>query len=451
MKERGAPGIQPAPASRLAAAASGPIPILLVDDEESNLGLLEHLLGDCGYTLVRALSGEEALRAALATDFAAILLDVRMPGMDGFETASIIRTRPKARNVPILFVTGLNATPEHLAKGYSSGAIDYLFRPFSPEILRSKLRFFAELYVQRRELAEANRNLLSEIAERRRAETERDRMSAQLLQGQKLQAMGQLAAGIAHEINNPVGYILSNLGTVTKYLSDLGPVLASARALAELKESRAGELPAAAAAFRSLWEGSDAEFLLGDSASALADCRGGAERIRDIVQSLKAFAHPDESTLQEVDLAPVVRQVVELCRNELKYGVTLHENYDAVGRAVCYPQQIEQVLVNLLVNAVQAMGPGGRGEVFLEGRREGAEVVLSVRDTGTGIAPEHLSRLFEPFFTTKPVGKGTGLGLHVAYKIARAHGGRIDVSSEPGKGSTFSLRLPVGGPRGGVK
>src|SRR6185436_7538433 len=115
----------------------------------------------------------------------------------------------------------------------------------------------------------------------------------------------------------------------------------------------------------------------------------------------------------------------------------------------CYPQQIEQVLVNLLVNAAQAVGTG-RGDVFLEGRREGREAILRVRDTGSGIPPEHRSRLFEPFFTTKPVGKGTGLGLHVAYKIVKAHGGQIDVSSELGKGSSFSVLLPLGGP-GGAK
>src|SRR6185436_15409026 len=123
-----------------------------------------------------------------------------------------------------------------------------------------------------------------------------------------------------------------------------------------------------------------------------------------IVRNLKGFAHPDESALLSSDLAKVVRQAVDLCRNELKYRVTLHENYAGLGAVVCYPQQIEQVIVNLLVNAGQAVETG-RGDVYLEGRRDDADAVLSVRDTGSGIAPEHLSRLFEPFFTTKPVGK----------------------------------------------
>jgi signal transduction histidine kinase len=146
-----------------------------------------------------------------------------------------------------------------------------------------------------------------------------------------------------------------------------------------------------------------------------------------------------------VDLVQIVRQAVALCRNELKYRVTLHEDYEGLGSVVCYPQQIEQVLVNLFVNAAQAMG-SGRGDVFLEGRREDTDAILRVRDTGSGVSPEHLSRLFEPFFTTKPVGKGTGLGLHVAYKIMKAHGGQIDVASEAGKGTTFTLRLPIAGP-----
>jgi signal transduction histidine kinase len=421
-----------------AAPAGGSVPILLVDDDRTNLDLMEYLLKGSEVTLVRALSGEEALRAVLDRDFAAILMDVRMPGMDGFEAAEIIRTRPKARQIPIIFVTGLDATPEHLARGYSAGAIDYLFKPFSPEILRSKIRFFVDLYRQRRDLANANQNLLAEIAERKRLEAERDRMSAQLLQGQKLQAIGQLAAGIAHEINNPVGYILSNLGAVRNYVTDLGRLLESARRIVERGD--------AAPQFEALWKETEVDFLLQDATSALGDCQGGAERIRDIVRNLKGFAHPDESALLSSDLAKVVRQAVDLCRNELKYRVTLHENYAGLGAVVCYPQQIEQVIVNLLVNAGQAVGTG-RGDVYLEGRRDDADAVLSVRDTGSGIAPEHLSRLFEPFFTTKPVGKGTGLGLHVAYKIVKAHGGQIDVASELGKGSTFTLRLPIAGPR----
>jgi signal transduction histidine kinase len=424
------------------------VPVLLVDDDGDNLTLLEHLLDGAGLTLVRAQSGEEALRAVLAWDFAAILLDVRMPGMDGFETAEIIRTRPKARHVPIIFVTGLDATPEHLARGYSAGAVDYLFRPFSPDILLSKIRFFVDIYCQRKDLADANRNLRSEIAERRRLEAERDRMSGQLLQGQKLQAIGQLAAGIAHEINNPVGYILSNLGSVRKYLTDLTPLLQAAKRIAE-KGARGEDLRSEIQDFEALWKKVEVDFLLEDAGDALADCQGGAERIRDIVRSLKQFAHPDESTLRPADLVPIIRQAVALCLNELKYRVNLHEDYEAVGSVVCYPQQIEQVLVNLLVNAAQAMG-SERGDVFLEGRREGSDVILRVRDTGSGIAPEHLSRLFEPFFTTKPIGKGTGLGLHVAYKIMKAHGGHIDVASELGKGATFTLRLPADGPRSGA-
>ena len=425
------------------------VPVLLVDDDRDNLILLEHLLEGSGLTLVQALSGEEALRAVLAWDFAAILLDVRMPGMDGFETAEIIRTRPKARHVPIIFVTGLDSTPEHLARGYSAGAVDYLFRPFSPEILRSKIRFFVDIYRQRKELADANRSLRSEIAERQRLEAERDRMSGQLLQGQKLQAIGQLAAGIAHEINNPVGYILSNLGSVRRYMADLERLLLAAKKVVE-RDAKGEEARSAIQEFEALWKQLEVDFLLEDARSALADCQGGSERIRDIVRNLKQFAHPDESTLRSVDLAQVVRQAVALCLNELKYRVTLHEDYENVGEVVCFPQQIEQVLVNLLVNAAQAMGPE-RGEVFLEGRREGSEAILRVRDTGAGIAPQHLSRLFEPFFTTKPVGKGTGLGLHVAYKIMKAHGGQIDVASELGKGATFTLRLPVDGPRGNAR
>ncbi|HLF93032.1 MAG TPA: ATP-binding protein, partial [Planctomycetota bacterium] len=184
----------------------------------------------------------------------------------------------------------------------------------------------------------------------------------------------------------------------------------------------------------------DLPFLLKDFREAMGDIRGGAERIRDIVKNLREFTHLDPGEWKEADLGATLESAIRLCWNEIKYRAEIRRDFHDLPAAVCHPQQIEQVFVNLLVNAAQAMG--NKGEIHLSIRREGDCAVIRIRDTGCGIAPEHRRKLFEPFFTTKPVGKGTGLGLHVVHKIIEAHHGRIEVESTVGVGTEFTVRLP---------
>jgi two-component system NtrC family sensor kinase len=285
-----------------------------------------------------------------------------------------------------------------------------------------------------------------DMTERRKAEEERARLSAQMLQGQKLQAIGQLSAGIAHEINNPVGYILSNLNTMGEYCRDLQRLLACASSAATAHEE--GKDPSGALAeFTSVFRETRADQMLGDLREVVSDCKLGGERIRDIVRSLREFSHVDEGELKPTDLNKCLEDALRICWNELKYKAEIHKDYQELPLVPCYSQRLGQVFINLLVNAAQAIEK--KGEVFLSTRIEAGEVVIRVRDTGCGIEPEHLRKVFEPFFTTKTVGSGTGLGLHVAYKIIVAHRGRIEVKSKVGEGTEFTVRLPVEGPRGG--
>ena len=278
------------------------------------------------------------------------------------------------------------------------------------------------------ELSRVNVALRDDIAAREKAEGERDRLTAQLLQGQKLQAIGQLSAGIAHEINNPVGYILSNLTALKEYLGDLSRLLRASLSGDPGLERLRGEI--------------DAEFMLGDFDQALEETRQGAERIRDIVRGLRDFSHADEGERAPVDLRDLIEDSLRVCWNELKYKAEVRRDYGNVGPVPCYPRRVGQVFVNLFVNAAQAIEE--RGEIVVSTRAvEGGLAEIRVRDTGRGISKEALPRIFEPFFTTKPVGEGTGLGLHVAYKIVRAHGGEIEVTSKVGEGTEVAVRLPL--------
>ncbi len=308
------------------------------------------------------------------------------------------------------------------------------------EVRRTRDRLETRVQELTTELSRLGEGLSEETVRRGKLEEERDRLSAQLLQGQKLQAIGHLSVGIAHEINNPVGFILSNLGTIREYLGDLKRLLEAALEAAGEEERK----DPARKALERLRRELDAPYLLEDFGKALDETRQGAERIRDIVKSLREFSHVDDGELRPADLNECIENSLRLVWNELKYSAQVRRDYGPVPPVPCHPQRLGQVFVNLLVNAAQALG--GKGEIAVSTRVEGDEAVVRIRDTGCGIPEEVLPRIFEPFFTTKPVGKGTGLGLHVAHTIVQSHGGRIEVRSSVGVGTEFAVRLPRAGP-----
>ena len=280
--------------------------------------------------------------------------------------------------------------------------------------------------------AEADRHLQKQVALNKKLED----AHVQLLQSEKMASIGQLAAGVAHEINNPVGYVYSNIGSLEKYLHDF------MRMLDAYEQAEPALAEPARAEVQRIRADLDLAFLKQDVLSLLGESREGINRVRKIVQDLKDFSRVGSADeWQWSDLHAGLDSTLNIVWNELKYKTTVEKHYGELPQVYCLPSQINQVFMNLLVNAAHAIDT--HGVVTLRTARAGDEVWIEVEDTGAGIAPENLKRIFDPFFTTKPVGKGTGLGLSVSYSIVQKHQGRIEVRSEAGKGSAFRVWLPI--------
>jgi PAS domain S-box-containing protein len=279
--------------------------------------------------------------------------------------------------------------------------------------------------------------------------TEIRQLRNQVLQTEKLASVGQLAAGVAHEINNPMGFIHANLFQMAEYVGDLRKVFDLVQELlAAVARGGAEEIREAAGRVSEFSEEADVPFLVSDLAKAIRESQEGSERIRHIVQDLRDFSRHDSGERTLADLNQCLDSTANIVWPMMKHIVVLEREYQELPVIACHPMQLKQVFMNLLVNAYQAIEErvGGRGEtgrIRLQTERRGPEVVVSISDTGAGIAPEHLPRIFDPFFTTKKVGVGTGLGLSTAYNIVKRHGGSMRVESRLGTGTTFRLILPV--------
>ncbi len=280
--------------------------------------------------------------------------------------------------------------------------------------------------------------------------TEIKELHRQVLQSEKMASIGQLAAGIAHEINNPMGFIHANLFQMTEYVTDLQRVWAKVEALTQALYADPEGARAAHEEVAKLSEELDIAFVLRDFAKAIRESREGSERIRHIVQDLREFSHHGTAERVAADINQCVDSTASIVWTMMKHTVVLKKEYLDLPPVHCFPMQLKQVFMNLLMNAYQAVreavgDSGEMGEIRIRTRTEDGGVSISIEDSGVGIPSCNLDRIFDPFFTTKQVGDGTGLGLSTCYNIMRHHGGSIHVESEPGVGSTFRLWLPLHG------
>jgi two-component system NtrC family sensor kinase len=415
--------------------------VLIAEDEPVSRHLLQSYLREWGHQVVAAPDGAAAWRIFQETEFPLILSDWIMPEMDGLELIRHIRARPSGAYTYIILLTA-KSQKQDVIEGLEAGANDFVTKPFDRGELRVRLRAGERIIELEQALAEQNRAL-------REAQ-------AALVQTEKLASLGQLAAGMAHEINNPIAYVANNLAVLRRDVPAALQVLEKYRQGREALRSLVPDLVAEA---ERMEDEIDLPYVRESLPRLFERSLDGLKRVRDIVKNLRDFARLDEADFKEADINAALQSTLEIAAHEIKKGgIQLRTAFaEGLPSVLCHPGKINQVFLNVLLNAIQATASGGEVEVRTRpdplalpslaggGDGKGEEVggvAIEVQDTGCGIKPDHLPHIFDPFFTTKPVGQGTGLGLSVSYGIIRDHGGSIKVESEVGRGTLFRIRLP---------
>jgi signal transduction histidine kinase len=424
--------------------------LLVVDDTPDNIGLLVDTLEGRGYRIAVAQDGEEALRRAQFIQPDLILLDVMMPGIDGFETCRRLKAIDSVCDIPVIFMTALTNVSDKIT-AFAAGGVDYVTKPLQIEEVQARISTHLALRGMQKQLGAQNLRLQQEIRVREQAEQsltesyEKLKVSSrkleelyeQLLQAEKMASIGQLAAGVAHEINNPIGFVHANLQMLREYVEGLLHMVD----IYERAESALTADPALLAEIRLAKESVDLAFIRNDLKSLLNESLDGVQRVRGIVQDLRDFSHVGEAERQTAALHPGIDSTLNIVAAEIRKKAQVLKEYGIIPEIECVPAQLNQVFLNLLMNALQAIDRDGL--IVIRTGHEGEWVWVEIQDNGCGIPRENIGRIFDPFFTTKPVGQGTGLGLSVSWGIVSQHGGRIDVRSEPGEGSVFRVWLPV--------
>lgn len=404
--------------------------ILIVDDEETVCQMFALSLSE-SFVCTTAASADEALAHLGDETYALVISDMMMPGRNGVELLREIRSRYP--ETAVIMVSGIDR-PQRVRDALRLGACDYLIKPCELDVLTLSVERALERRVLQRTARTYKAHLEKQNIELANRKTELERLQAQLVQTEKMASLGQLAAGVAHELNNPAGFVYGNMDLLRDYLAHLQQLLAVYDTLELPKES--------ARAVDSIKKDIQYDRLIGDLNSIIADCREGAERICDVVKNLRLFSRLDEAEFKQIDIHSGLDSTVRLLSRYFSSGqVVVRRNYGELPAVNCYAGQLNEVWMNILVNAAQAIQQ--KGEVTISTRLDGACVIVTISDNGVGIPEDQLSRIFDPFFTTKAVGEGTGLGLSITYGIIERHGGTITVSSKVGSGTTFSVKLPI--------
>jgi two-component system NtrC family sensor kinase len=418
--------------------------ILVVDDNSTNLSVLSHALKQVGLKVRMAMDGTTALNIAQQHSPELILLDVQMPGIDGFETCSRLKANPLTQSIPIIFTTAL-ADAESKIKGLSLGAVDYIPKPFEEQEVIARVNIHLQLRQLTKDLEKKTQQLKEKNLHLEQAIEEVKRTQTQLILAERMSALGHMVAGIAHELNNPVSFIYGNLTHASEYIQDLFKVI----------NIYQQEYPQLSSNSQKILAGIDLDFIAPDLAKLLDSMYMGAKRIRDIVLSLRTFSRLDEAEIKAIDIHESINSTLLLLQHRLQKPakdntINVIKEYAELPLVTCYGSHLNQVFLNILSNAIDALAESEYNksfEPFIRIRTELASsefVKIIISDNGAGIAPDVQQNIFNPFFTTKPVGRGAGLGLAISYQIiVQKHRGQLICLSEPLKGAEFMIQIPI--------
>jgi two-component system NtrC family sensor kinase len=411
--------------------------LLAIDDSPTYLQYLAEELGSEGYQVEQVTSGKLGLERLAHETFDCALVDLEMPDLSGIDVCRrIVEMRRTTDNFIVVLMLTARETKDDMTRGLEAGADDFVGKSSDLAVLKARIRAL----LRRKFFQEENQKIVEELknkeheAVRARTETEAAEARAilaeelaetnrklketqiHLIHSEKMSSLGQLVAGIAHEINNPLAFVLNNLFTVENNFDQVARQVdthLSPTSLGKVEKIR----------------------------TRLGDMRGGLERVKELVLKLRTFSRLDEGEFKTVDIHESIDSVLLFLQHQIKGRVAVEKHYGPVRELACYAGGLNQVLMNLLANALYAIE--GHGKIVITTSRVDDLFCISVRDTGKGIPKAIRNRIFEPFFTTKPIGEGTGLGLAISYGIVQAHNGTIDVYSEEGVGTEFMIRLPM--------
>jgi two-component system NtrC family sensor kinase len=417
-----------------------PSDILVVDDEPNNLRVLSTILESSGYGVRQAINGKTALKAIQVEPPDLILLDILMPELGGYEVCQQLKHNADTAEIPVIFLSALNRTQDKV-KGFEVGGADYITKPFQVEEVLARINHQLKIRLLQQQLQQKNQKLESALSKLQQTQL-------QLVQAERMSSLGQLAAGVAYEINNPINFIYANIN----YVSDYG------RKLLEIIRLYTYYYPHPNAEIKKIIEEYDLKFLIEDFPKAIASMETGANRVEDIISSMSYFARVDSSQMQEADLHKGIESTLSVLQNRLQARknlppILLRCNYGELPPVNCYPGQLNQVFLTLLVNALDSLeekieaGADFAPAIAITTRaiEEASQwVEIWIKDNGSGMPSSFENGTCDRFFATQPPDKRSAIGLSISYSIVvDRHRGQLQCHSQPGEGTQFYLRLPV--------
>ncbi|MBD2432600.1 MULTISPECIES: hybrid sensor histidine kinase/response regulator [Fischerella] len=421
--------------------------ILVVDDTPDNLRLLSAMLTSQGYEVRKALSGKMALTACQMVLPDVILLDINMPEMDGYEVCRQLKANEKTRPIPVIFISALDDVLDKV-QAFDVGGVDYITKPFHGVEVVLRIENQLNLCLLQNKLQEKNTLLQKALDDLKASQV-------QMIQQEKMAALGQLVAGIAHEVNNPISFIYGNLEYAGQYVLDL----------VNLIEVYQQEYPNPTPRIQEIVKQIDLNFLINDQQNLMGAMFRGAERIRSIVEALQNFSRLDEAQMKRVDVHEGIDSTLVMLQHRLKEttdrpAIEVVKEYGNLPLVTCYVSELNQVFMHLLNNAIYVLEESYEPEntnyqlpitnyqlpsIHIRTAITSSDTVkICIADNGPGVCESVLTRIFDPFFTTKPPGKGSGLGLAISYQIiVQKHQGKLTCASTPGKGAEFIIEIPL--------